>query len=167
MVVHHCGEWDHWYDTSGLWKEKGGTAMAMGRGVTLRYRCRPETVPMARRRVTAELRRHGIDPDLAERLVLAMAEACNNAITHSDASSYAVTVDVCGGMCVIAVIDSGGGFEVPETFEMPAPHEVSRRGLALMNALVDEVEVTSTGAGTTVVLRQPLGIRVAQVVAAS
>ena len=141
--------------------------MAMGRGVTLRYRCRAETVPMARRRVTAELRRHRIDPDLVERLVLATVEACNNAITHSECSTYAVTVDVCGATCVIAVIDSGAGFDVPESFEMPAPHEVSRRGLALMKALVDDVEVTSTRAGTTVVLRQPLGIRAAQVVAAS
>jgi serine/threonine-protein kinase RsbW len=122
---------------------------------------------MARRRVTAELRRQGLDPDLTERLVLAMAEACNNAITHSNASTYAVTVDVCRGMCVIAVIDSGGGFDVPDTFEMPAPHEVSRRGLALMKALIEDVDVTSTGTGTTVVLRQPLGIRVAQAVAAS
>lgn len=122
---------------------------------------------MARRRVAAELRRHRIDPDLVERLVLATAEACNNAITHSDCTTYAITVDFCGATCVISVIDSGTGFDVPDDFEMPAPHEVSRRGLALMEALVEDVEVTSTPAGTTVVLRQPLGLRVAQAVAAS
>ncbi len=122
---------------------------------------------MARRRVEAELCRHHIDPDVVERLVLATAEACNNAITHSACATYAVTVEVRAGICIISVIDSGAGFDVPDTFEMPEPHAVSRRGLALMCALVKDVEVTSTAAGTTVVLCEPLGIQVAQVVAAS
>jgi hypothetical protein len=39
---------------------------------------------------------------------------------------------------------------------MPAPDAVSRRGLALMHVLVDDVAVTSTSSGTTVVLRQSL-----------
>lgn len=134
--------------------------MSMGRGVTLRYRCRPETVPKARRRVEAELRRHHLDSDVIDRLVLATAEACNNAITHSHCVNYAITVEVYAHVCVIAIVDSGGGFEVPDSFEMPDPHEVSRRGLALMCALVHDVEVTSTSSGTTVVLREPLSVPV-------
>jgi len=141
--------------------------MSMGRGVTLRYRCRPETVPQARRRVETELRRHHLDGDVVDRLVLATAEACNNAITHSRCVTYAITVEVYAHMCVIAVVDSGRGFAVPDRFEMPDPHEVSRRGLALMGALVDDVEVTSTAAGTTVVLRQPLSVRMPQAVASA
>jgi serine/threonine-protein kinase RsbW len=141
--------------------------MSMGRGVTLRYRCRAETVPTARRRVEHELLRHHVDGDIVERLVLATAEACNNAISHSHCTSYVITIDVGTDTCAIAVIDSGGGFEVPERFEMPEPYEVSRRGLALMCALVDDVEVTSTAAGTTVLLRQPLAVRMPQAVASA
>jgi serine/threonine-protein kinase RsbW len=122
---------------------------------------------MARRRVEAELRRHHIAPDVVERLVLATAEACNNAITHCDCPDYAITIDIEGDVCVIAVIDSGRGFDVPAEFEMPEPYEVSRRGLALMNALVDEVAVTSTSTGTTVMLRQRVGIRVPQAAASA
>jgi hypothetical protein len=35
---------------------------------------------------------------------------------------------------------------------MPSPEAVDHRGLALMEALVDQVKVSSTPAGTTVVL---------------
>jgi anti-sigma regulatory factor (Ser/Thr protein kinase) len=122
---------------------------------------------MARRRVQAELRRHRIADEIVDRLVLATAEACNNAIAHSHCTTYVITVDVRDDQCVIAVIDSGGGFQVPDRIEMPEPQAVARRGLAIMSALVDDIELSSTAAGTTVVLRQALGIRVAQPVAAT
>lgn len=76
-----------------------------------------------------------------------------------------VTVDIDGNLCTVTVTDAGSGFEVPERFEMPAPDAVSRRGLAIMGALVDDVEVTSNTSGTKVVLRQPLAVRVASAVA--
>jgi anti-sigma regulatory factor (Ser/Thr protein kinase) len=128
--------------------------MPMGRGVTQTFRCRAETVPRVRAMVDAELRRNGITGDLLDRVVLATAEACNNAILHSQSPSYVVTVDVADGACAITVRDAGVGFTVPDRMEMPAPDAVSRRGLALMCVLVDEVCVNSNGVGTTVVLRQ-------------
>ena len=128
--------------------------MPMGRGVTQTFRCRAETVPRVRAMVDAELRRNGITGDLLDRVVLATAEACNNAILHSQSPSYVVTVDVADGACVVTVRDAGVGFAVPDRMEMPEPDAVSRRGLALMCVLVDEVCVNSNGVGTTVVLRQ-------------
>jgi anti-sigma regulatory factor (Ser/Thr protein kinase) len=107
--------------------------------------------------VDAELRRNGITGDLVDRVVLATAEACNNAILHSQSPSYVVTVDIADGACTVTVRDAGVGFTVPERMEMPEPDAVSRRGLALMCVLVDEVDVSSNGVGTTVVLRQPVG----------
>ena len=130
--------------------------MPMGRGVTQTFRCRADTVPRVRAVVEAELRRNGMTGDLVDRIVLATAEACNNAILHSQSPSYVVTVDVADGVCTITVRDAGVGFSVPDRMEMPEPDAVSRRGLALMCVLVDEVSVNSNGVGTTVVLRQPL-----------
>jgi anti-sigma regulatory factor (Ser/Thr protein kinase) len=130
--------------------------MPMGRGVTLTFRCRPDTVPRARGMVDAELRHNGINGDTAERMVLASAEACNNAILHSACASYVVRVEIEGAVCTVTVSDDGIGFEVPDRIEMPAPEAVSRRGLALMRTLVDDVEVSSGPSGTTVVLRQAL-----------
>ena len=108
----------------------------------------------------SELRRHHVDRELTDRLVLATAEACNNALIHSGCESYAVTVQLDDEACIITVSDSGAGFAVPEQIEMPEPDALSRRGLALMSALIDQVHVISNGAGTTVVLRQPLDTRV-------
>lgn len=128
----------------------------MGRGVSQTFRCRADTVPRVRAVVEAELRRNGIDGELRERLILASAEACNNAILHSDSTSYDVSINVDDGACTVIVRDSGAGFDVPPQITMPAPDAVSQRGLALMTVLVDDVDVTSTDSGTTVVLRQAL-----------
>ena len=130
--------------------------MPMGRGVTQTFRCRAETVPRVRAMVTAELRRNGAVEDLVDRVVLATAEACNNAILHSQSPSYVVGIDIGDDTCVVTVRDAGVGFAVPDRMEMPEPDAVSRRGLALMCVLVDEVCVSSNGVGTTVELRQML-----------
>lgn len=113
-------------------------------------------MPRVRAVVEAELRRNGIDGELRDRLILASAEACNNAILHSDSISYDVSINVDDGACTVTVTDSGAGFDVPPLIEMPAPDAVSQRGLALMTVLVDDVDVISTDSGTTVVLRQSL-----------
>jgi anti-sigma regulatory factor (Ser/Thr protein kinase) len=106
--------------------------------------------------VDAELRHNGIDGDTVERVVLASAEACNNAILHSASTNYVVRVEIDGDVCTVTVSDNGSGFDVPERIEMPAPEAVSQRGLALMRTLVDDVDVSSGPSGTTVVLRQAL-----------
>jgi anti-sigma regulatory factor (Ser/Thr protein kinase) len=100
--------------------------------------------------------RHALRPvrrgDLVDRLELATAEACNNAILHGGGSAFTVTVDVDGRRAVVTVSDDGGGFELPESLQMPAPYDTGHRGLPLMHALVDEVDVTCDGNDTTVVL---------------
>jgi anti-sigma regulatory factor (Ser/Thr protein kinase) len=134
----------------------------MARSVSQTFRCRAETVPRVRAVVAEELRRHGIEGELLDRLVLASAEACNNAILHSDSSVYEVRIDVDPACVTVTVRDQGAGFDVPADMAMPAPDALSRRGLALMHVLVDDVAVTSNGTGTTVVLRQSLNGRSAR-----
>jgi anti-sigma regulatory factor (Ser/Thr protein kinase) len=89
---------------------------------------------------------------VADSLVQAMAEACNNAILHAAGDTFSVSVDVEETACTLTISDLGHGFEPPEHARMPAPEAVNHRGLALMEALVDHVKVSSTPAGTTVVL---------------
>jgi len=94
-----------------------------------------------------------VPADVGESLVQAAAEACNNAILHAAGDTFTVTVDVQGsGVCTLTVSDVGHGFDPPEHARMPSPQAVGHRGLALMEALVDRVNVSSTPAGTTVVL---------------
>jgi anti-sigma regulatory factor (Ser/Thr protein kinase) len=93
-----------------------------------------------------------MQPDVADILVQAVAEACNNAILHAVGDTFTVTVSVQGNACTLTVSDLGRGFDAPEHASMPSPQAIDHRGLALMEALVDEVNVSSTPAGTTVVL---------------
>lgn len=109
-------------------------------------------VPAARGFIDHALRSAGVPHDATDRLVQAVAEACNNAILHAAGDTFTVTVDVAAGVCTLSVSDLGRGFEPPEHAQMPSPHSVDHRGLALMEALVDHVNVSSTPAGTTVVL---------------
>jgi serine/threonine-protein kinase RsbW len=129
----------------------------MGKGVTVRFRRQADTVPRVRGLIGHELFRCGAGDDVVDRLVLASAEACNNAILHSASRSYVVTVDIDTNICTITVSDEGSGFDVPQPPVMPGPESAGRRGLALMDALVDQVNIDSSTSGTTVVLRQRLG----------
>ena len=111
-------------------------------------------MPAARAFVDHGLRSAGVSRDLADNLVQAVAEACNNAILHAAGDTFSVGVDVAAGVCTLTVTDLGRGFVPPEHARMPSPQAVDHRGLALMEALVDHVKVSSTPAGTTVVLVQ-------------
>jgi serine/threonine-protein kinase RsbW len=115
-------------------------------------RRQPAAVPAARAFVDHALRSAGVPPDVADSLVQAVAEACNNAILHAAGETFSVSVNVQETACTLIISDLGRGFEPPEHARMPSPESVDHRGLALMEALVDQVEVSSTPAGTTVVL---------------
>lgn len=126
----------------------------MEQGATATFRRQADTVPRARRLIGRELWRLVADHEVVDRLVLAGAEACNNAILHSNCGSYVVKVEIDTDVCTVTVADDGVGFNVPEQLVMPEPDSVGYRGLALMDALVDDVDISSSSQGTTVVLRQ-------------
>jgi serine/threonine-protein kinase RsbW len=117
-----------------------------------RFRRQPTAVPTARAFVDHVLRSADVSPHVAETLVLAVAEACNNAILHAVGDTFTVTVGVEHSTCTVIVNDLGRGFHPPHHARMPSPQAIGHRGLALMEALVDHVDVSSSAAGTTVVL---------------
>jgi anti-sigma regulatory factor (Ser/Thr protein kinase) len=124
--------------------------------MSTRFRRERAAVPSARAFVRAALRGTAVPSGMLEPLVLAVAEACNNAILHASGDAFGVSVVVERGTCTIVVTDSGDGFAPPARPEMPAPDATGHRGLALMQALVDRVDVRSGEDGTTVVLAQAL-----------
>jgi anti-sigma regulatory factor (Ser/Thr protein kinase) len=126
--------------------------------VTTRFRGERAAVPSARAFVRHALRSATQSLDLAERIELAAAEACNNAILHASGSAFTVSVAVDDGQVMVTICDDGAGFvvDLPSSMSMPSPQTVGQRGLPLMRALVDEVDVSSNGDGTTVVLVQGL-----------
>lgn len=121
-----------------------------------RFRREPLAVPAARDFVRRVLLTLSLTADARDRLVLAAAEAFNNVILHAECDSFSVSISRDGHTCILGVTDSGHGFYVPSSFEMPPADDVGHRGLALMRALVDRVHVASSPAGTAVVLAQEL-----------
>jgi serine/threonine-protein kinase RsbW len=130
-----------------------------------RFRREPAAVPSARAFVAHALRSRGVVPEAVDSLVLAVAEACNNAILHADGDTFTVGVIVDGTTCMLSVSDRGPGFYPPHDARMPSPEATGRRGLPLMQALVDHVKMSSTPAGTTVVLVHDLAVSPAALVA--
>ena len=95
-----------------------------------------------------------VPPDIVEHLVLAVSEACNNAILHAEGDDFTVSVLIDDGRALVTIADHGRGFIPPARPSMPGPRSTGHRGLALMQALVDDVDVVSDRAGTTVMLAQ-------------
>jgi anti-sigma regulatory factor (Ser/Thr protein kinase) len=134
----------------------GVRPLAMDLLASTRFRREPAAVPAARafvRRVLAPLK---MSADARDRLVLAAAEAFNNVILHAECDSFAVSVSCDDATCVVDVNDTGHGFYVPTSFDMPPASDVGHRGLAIMQALVDRVRVASSPMGTEVALSQAL-----------
>jgi anti-sigma regulatory factor (Ser/Thr protein kinase) len=121
-----------------------------------RLRRERAAVPSARAFVRQALRGIGAAADVTDTLVLAVAEACNNAILHATGEVFGLSLVVEGTRCTITVTDTGTGFVPPRRLRMPAPEATGHRGLALMQALVERVVVSSGATGTTVVLQQTL-----------
>lgn len=119
-------------------------------GVTRRFRRVAEAVPAAR----AFVRRWLPESDPAEGLVVAAAEAINNVIDHATGEAFTVAVDLDGIVGTVTVLDVGPGFDVPDDPAMPDVFANRCRGLAMMHALADGVDIASSPAGTTVTLRQ-------------
>ncbi|HEX8082876.1 MAG TPA: SpoIIE family protein phosphatase [Solirubrobacteraceae bacterium] len=85
-------------------------------------------------------------------ITMACNEACQNAIEHAYGLSpepFDVELSRADGSVVIAVRDRGGWREVVS--------EDRGRGLPLMRALMDEVDIEQRPTGSTVVLRRALG----------
>lgn len=117
-----------------------------------RFRRDRAAVPAARAFVKHAIRSAGASAEASDRLVLAVAEACNNAVLHADGPVFTVGVVVDDGWAEVTVVDTGPGLVPSEAVPMPGPYATGRRGLALMRAMADDVQVTSDATGTSVVL---------------
>lgn len=91
-------------------------------------------------------------------LLTAADEAVANAIRHGSPrgaeNTVWVTCRVEPDALMISVRDEGRGFSVPSHPEMPDPDATGGRGLPLMCALSDTVEITRQDGGTRVMLQK-------------
>lgn len=101
-----------------------------------------------RHRLAAWLRGNDVPDQLADDIVLVVNEACSNCVEHAyrgrDPGRMRVEADIRGHEMHIRVID-GGSWKTP-----PADPGTRGRGLMLMRAVSDGVDLDGTPAGTTV-----------------
>jgi anti-sigma regulatory factor (Ser/Thr protein kinase) len=126
-----------------------------GRGAvfSLRLARTPGAVALARHDLRRWLDRHGVAPEDALDIVLACSEACANAVEHPslpERPAFEVTATRGEGEVHLAVRDFGGWTE------HAGDGGLRGRGLGMIRALMDSVEVTSDSAGTRIVMRRSL-----------
>ncbi len=118
------------------------------------YPAHDEELAPARRRLHAWLQEHQFTDDAIGDIMVAVGEASSNALEHGsrNVENGVVTVEVIlgDGELIVAVSDQG-------TWDEDSTRSVREgrgRGLTLMHALMDRVDVRRSRAGTSVVLRR-------------
>jgi serine/threonine-protein kinase RsbW len=114
-------------------------------------------IPMVRRALGDSLRSLGVTEDCIADILLAVTEACANAVRHGGpANRYEVETTIGYGRCDVRIIDKGQGLvRVPDRY--PATDVENGRGILIMQAVVDEISFDiAPGRGTIVHLRKHL-----------
>jgi anti-sigma regulatory factor (Ser/Thr protein kinase) len=97
------------------------------------------------------LRHHGASDSETMEITLAVSEACTNAIEHAYSpapAEFTLRAAASGGQMTFVVTDAG---------RWRAPRGQGRgRGLTIIRAAMDEVEVNSSESGTEIVMRRRL-----------
>jgi anti-sigma regulatory factor (Ser/Thr protein kinase) len=127
------------------------TVPLSGERLALRLPAEPKALSSVRRALMRWLEQAGATGEEAQAIQLACHEACTNAIEHGyrfGEATFEVVGELRDGELTLMVIDSGGW--------RGAGDADRGRGFALMEGLMDGVEVTPGRDGTTVVMTRRL-----------
>lgn len=112
-----------------------------------------EAVGEARRLVANVLAELATPREHIEAIVLALSEACTNAVEHSSGNAPFTLRVECGPGSVRLTVTSSGSFVPADPLgRMPEPTALRGRGVPLMRTLMDEFEITAGDGGTTVTM---------------
>jgi serine/threonine-protein kinase RsbW len=106
------------------------------------------SVRVARQTVDRIFATFGVRSDCRQEIALAVSEACSNAVQHADSGpDYEIVVETEDAECVITVSDHSRTTGVPEPRAMPRPTATHGRGLAIMNLMMDGIDLQPRPAG--------------------
>jgi anti-sigma regulatory factor (Ser/Thr protein kinase)/putative methionine-R-sulfoxide reductase with GAF domain len=123
----------------------------VGAAMLVRFPADPQVLAQMRRTLGRWLQAHGAQPSEAAAITLACTEACANAIEHASAPRLAyfqLEAAHAEGLVTLTVRDTG-------RWRAPRGGH-GGRGLKMIAAAVDELDVHTTDAGTEVVMRHRL-----------
>ena len=118
-----------------------------------------QTVPVARHIVRNAMEQVGVEETCVDDVELALSEACTNVLLHSGpGDQFVVRLDLEDRLGVLRIIDLGHGFDSAKVHATDDLVEAEQgRGLGVMQAVVDRVDLTSRPeAGTIVTLEKVL-----------
>lgn len=125
--------------------------------VSISLPCKSEYVSITRLSSSVIASQMGFDIEAIEDIKVAVGEACNNAIIHSQCeSTFDIKFQVMDQTFVCEVSDCGNGFEL-ENYNEPDLNDPKGNGLGIfiMKSLMDEVSVdTLPGKGTKIILKK-------------
>jgi len=121
-----------------------------------------ETVSLIRAVVKNGLATFGVTTDCVDDICLALSEACTNVVQHAGLDDeYEVRLQVDEFVCAISVKNTGEGFDASALRNvMPSPSSPRGRGVAIMRAVMDQVDFDpEPAAGTIVNLVKTLSVK--------
>ena len=112
-----------------------------------------ETVGVIRSVVKNALRSFGVTEDCIDDILLALSQACTNVIDHAmPADEYEVRLQVDVSGCALSVKNTGHGFDARGLRGViPDPSSPRGRGVAIMRAVMDQVDLSSEPEADTIV----------------
>jgi serine/threonine-protein kinase RsbW len=121
--------------------------------LTLRLPREPETVAVGRRTVECALMTINVPEQDRRDVALAVSEACTNVVQHAGpVRGYTISVVAEDDRCMIDVADDGPGVEAAEVHRyVPAPSAERGRGLPIIHAVMDGVQIASGPAGGLII----------------
>jgi serine/threonine-protein kinase RsbW len=124
--------------------------------VTLTFPAKADYLVLTRLALSGLARTYPFDPDVLADLKLAITEACGNVVRHAyedGRGPVKVVFELAGDTLVIQVEDRGAGLDSPPDREWTLPEDLDGgMGMAIIRAVVDELDVGSgpDGRGTVV-----------------
>ena len=126
-------------------ERRPSTSETYGLGISLQLPHDGLSPRLARRLVRYTLEQLDVIEDVISDIELALTEACGNVLNHAaSGDSYDVTVTIRPHVCELRVIDVGHGFDYQTVrTQLVGTDDEGGRGLAIMHAVMDRVQLDS------------------------
>ena len=120
--------------------------------VELTIPAKAEYIVLCRLALTGLARSRALDPEVLADLKLALSEACTNSIRHAyegDEGTVEVRYELAADRLSVIVTDEGQGFDPAVATATGDDRDEGGLGIAIIRALVDELDIESGGAGSS------------------
>ena len=129
--------------------------------VALSIPAKAEYIVLGRLALTGLARVRDLEPETLADLKLALTEACSNSVRHAyeegRAGAVVIRYELVGDRLAVEVCDDGNGLDPAAMTAAARDLDEGGLGIAIIRALVDELEIESDGHGSRLRFTKYLG----------